>query len=339
LAKLRSSDAIEFLGLSETALTDAGVAELPRFSGVTFVTLADTPITDRSVASLSKMTQLQGLNIKGTRITAEGVSKLHAALPACKVVADANPIDPAVTFQRESATIELGPPTLIAPPGPEPQPLNGPQLASASLSREAQRWEDAALPPEQRLEQLLSQRLLEPEVLEALGDVAAEDGNWPQAVASYRAAVEMAPEDKPLRFKLGTVLAEAGDVDEARGQFMLSVGPAAAHYNLAVIHQRRGRDFESLESLRNSLAWDESFEPAQRLLVAHSSVEPAPLPRTAPPPAGPTPLDLLLASFRSPATRPAAGPWEVVIEPYARADQRTPDAEASAILPSSHQSE
>lgn len=85
LATLPQLEKLEWLDLTQTAVTDAGLANLDRFPGLKQLFLTGTGITDRSLAEIAKVTSLEELDLSATRVTSRGIATL-AALPNLKVL-------------------------------------------------------------------------------------------------------------------------------------------------------------------------------------------------------------------------------------------------------------
>ncbi|MBI3735630.1 hypothetical protein HY256_03845, partial [Candidatus Sumerlaeota bacterium] len=84
LPYLRPLSRLKELHLSETRVTDSGVAQLAE-SKLETLWLDGTEITDASVEPLSKISTLKELWIGSTGITQEGADKLRKLLPKCKI--------------------------------------------------------------------------------------------------------------------------------------------------------------------------------------------------------------------------------------------------------------
>ena len=99
--------------------------------------------------------------------------------------------------------------------------------------------------------------------LAALGNYYAENKRWNEAIGLLNQATQKAPDDKTYRFQLGVVLARAGQPREALTQFMQTVTPAEAHYNLALIAHDNGDLTSAEEHLALSLTKNPRLEQAQ----------------------------------------------------------------------------
>jgi Leucine-rich repeat (LRR) protein len=68
-------DNIIWLDLSETAVTDQGVAALKNFKNLTRLSLDQTAITDAGLTQLRTLPQLKYLNLYGTKVSDRGVTR------------------------------------------------------------------------------------------------------------------------------------------------------------------------------------------------------------------------------------------------------------------------
>jgi hypothetical protein len=80
--------------LSETPVSDAGLAHLRELKNLTFFDLRNTQVTDAGLADLAGLDQLTALNLANTKVTARGIEGLAKALPKCKIAWDGGTIEP-----------------------------------------------------------------------------------------------------------------------------------------------------------------------------------------------------------------------------------------------------
>jgi hypothetical protein len=85
LAHLSGLTYIQVLQLNGTAVTDAGLAHLSRLTNLRTLYLHGTAITDKSLIFLTGMRQLGVIDLRATQVTAKGVEELKITLPDCKV--------------------------------------------------------------------------------------------------------------------------------------------------------------------------------------------------------------------------------------------------------------
>ena len=107
-----------------------------------------------------------------------------------------------------------------------------------------------------------------PQVAAALGQYHAARQDWPRAIEQMQAARTLSPYDPSYPFQLGVVQAKSGDVTAALGSFTEAVGPAEAHYNLAVILNEQNRTSDAEYHLQQALAKKPDLPQAQKLLAS-----------------------------------------------------------------------
>ncbi len=100
-----------------------------------------------------------------------------------------------------------------------------------------------------------------------MGQCQAAQKQWAEAVESLTEASKGLPEDKTIRHQLAIALVHTGDITAAQLQFSQSVGPAAGHYNTALILKDEGRLPEAEEQLEMALRKDPKMKDAERWLV------------------------------------------------------------------------
>lgn len=314
LESVSQLDGLEFLGLSQTAVTDAGLVFIADLPQLRYLTLADTALTDSAVDTLGRMTSLDGLNLKGTKLTNAGVAFLRSQLPDCKVVVDEAVLAAENQFEHDVSSTGLGEPQFVGP---------------GSRSVRAHSWADDADHPEQRLSRLLAERLNDPQLLSALGDLYRERGQLPEAMIAYEEALRQLPADADLRYRLGLTQAEAGDWRASRQNLTLALGPAAAEYNHAVILYRQERWQECQEAVDRALGWEPELAPAIALQQELASPRHDRQPECGTTSAS---IELVLGALQSTRGGPAAT-WEVAIEPamLSPADLRTEETPRSTV--------
>jgi tetratricopeptide (TPR) repeat protein len=297
LSHLAKLEQLEFLGLSRTAVSDAGMESVARCRNLRFLTLGDTQVGDASATVLSRVTGLEGLNVEGSMFTRAGIEQLEEALPACKIVGD-------VLEPKEAAV-------------PVPQAVERPALISRRDTQplvSASRLTASPASPsaDARLRAVLAEQLLEPCVLEALGDVHQARGNLGRAAAAYEAALELDPDDAGLRCKLGLAEAMAGDSNAARRHLLLAVEAPQAHYRLALAHYARGEWNACEQAAREALAADPQMREPRELLAMLAAQGGRPDAAAA---HESEPLDLLLQALSEASVLAPTGPWKVAIQP------------------------
>ena len=108
-------------------------------------------------------------------------------------------------------------------------------LGLARLDTQLNRLSDA----EARLQKAQKVSPKNPQVMAAVGQFYAVQRDWPRALEQLKAARTLSPYEPTFPFQLGVVQARSGDLDAALISLTEAVGPAEAHYNLAVILQER----------------------------------------------------------------------------------------------------
>ena len=83
LSQLHPDD-LQYLQLSGTRVTNAGLSHLGKLTGLKVLWLYDTPISDIGLVHLRGLTGLRVLNLRSTMVSASGVDALQAALPQCE---------------------------------------------------------------------------------------------------------------------------------------------------------------------------------------------------------------------------------------------------------------
>jgi Leucine-rich repeat (LRR) protein len=83
LSKLTSLQAVN---LSETQVTDAGIAHLSPLEQVEALHLSNTKLTNNCIKHLSQMKALNWVDIRGTQVTLEGIEQLKSQKPELRVI-------------------------------------------------------------------------------------------------------------------------------------------------------------------------------------------------------------------------------------------------------------
>lgn len=84
LPALKLLTSLEWLSLSHTRITDAGLEYLP--TGLKYLWLEGTAITDAGLAPLQFLPALEVLDIMDTDVTFAGVKRFQKALPWCIIL-------------------------------------------------------------------------------------------------------------------------------------------------------------------------------------------------------------------------------------------------------------
>jgi hypothetical protein len=83
LSTLRADD-LQYLQLSGTRVSNAGLAHLRNLTGLKVLWLYDTPISDAGLVHLRGLTGLRVLNLRSTLASTAAVDALQDALPQCE---------------------------------------------------------------------------------------------------------------------------------------------------------------------------------------------------------------------------------------------------------------
>ena len=114
-------------------------------------------------------------------------------------------------------------------------------------------------------------RLRNPQAYRDRAFQAAATGDWPEAVARFREAVEAAPDYAAMRLNLGSALERTGDASGARAQFEAAIRldprAARAHYSLGLLLERAGQDEAAVEGFTTAVARRPSFVAAHLSLA------------------------------------------------------------------------
>ena len=127
-------------------------------------------------------------------------------------------------------------------------------------------------PPDPLLQQVAN-LLHSPVTYESRGDRALARGDFARAIAEFRAALELAPENLAIRQKLATALSLTGDVQGSVQQLqeILERDPkfASAHYSLGVLLHANGQADRAIGELESAVRYEPTYVQA-RLLLANS---------------------------------------------------------------------
>lgn len=76
---------LKWLRLTDTAITDDGLAHLQGLTDLQNLCLRRTAVTDAGLAHLRGLTELQDLDLEKTKVTDQGVRQLQQALPNARI--------------------------------------------------------------------------------------------------------------------------------------------------------------------------------------------------------------------------------------------------------------
>jgi hypothetical protein len=86
LVDLLGLPALRELNLTNTPITDAGVAYLAKMTNLTSLSIADTRVSDEGVVALIRLPRLQRLSLEGSDVTPATIRKLLDARPEWTVL-------------------------------------------------------------------------------------------------------------------------------------------------------------------------------------------------------------------------------------------------------------
>jgi hypothetical protein len=78
-------DRLEWIHLTGTPLTDAGLEQLAGHPSIKTLIIAYTQVTDAGLECVKKMPALEFLQVAGTSVTQQGIEALEQAQPGLKV--------------------------------------------------------------------------------------------------------------------------------------------------------------------------------------------------------------------------------------------------------------
>jgi tetratricopeptide (TPR) repeat protein len=112
----------------------------------------------------------------------------------------------------------------------------------------------------------LSTILRSPEVFVELAQQASARGDWPEAAAQFRRAIEMAPANAAVRMGLAQTLSRMGDARTALAELDKAIGLdpslAPAHFVKGVLRERSGRDERAIAEYTAAVTNDPAFREA-----------------------------------------------------------------------------
>lgn len=102
---------------------------------------------------------------------------------------------------------------------------------------------------------------------QVLGDAAASDGKWNDAIAAYRKAIQADPGIAELYFHLAMLLAQCSSEPDAWKEALhelnreLTITPhnAAAEYEIGLIWHKQNQVEKAIDALRRALKFEPSF--------------------------------------------------------------------------------
>jgi tetratricopeptide (TPR) repeat protein len=130
---------------------------------------------------------------------------------------------------------------------------------------------DVAVAPVDPLMREVASMLQNATAFEVRGADALGKRQWPEAVASLRQALELAPDNAFTHLNLGTALFETGNSKAALDEFQtatrLSPGLAKAHFGAGIVFEAAGRDREAIASFTKAVNADPATIEARMSLA------------------------------------------------------------------------
>ena len=103
------------------------------------------------------------------------------------------------------------------------------------------------------------------------GVAALDRRDWKAAIASFRAASALAPNDGTIQLNLGTAMYLDGDRDDARKAFTVAIQLAPhlpkAHYSYGLLQEDEGHDTEAIGQFTAAVADDPNYAEAHASLA------------------------------------------------------------------------
>lgn len=246
LRALQGLPKLSLLWLNETAISDDGLAHLAELTTLQSLGLNNTSVTDAGLIHLREMRDLKYLLLGQTQITDAGLEHLKglSKLKGLSLVGTN------VTEAAVSALQQLLPQCqIVSDVGKKP-------VADTIESGDTEQETDVVPQEEDSVE--LPDEPRKNSRAEAIR--LRSSSRRPDRLMKSGASVDI------TRYYMGLALAQTGDVRAALPLFTETVGPAAAHYNLGVIHCEKDRWHAGEEQFRTALRVDPALDVAQRWL-------------------------------------------------------------------------
>ncbi len=196
------------LDASNTAVSDDGLISAPEWTQLRYLSLNNTRVSDAGIMQLQSLRSLKGLSLINTAVTADGVGSLKTLLPDCLIVAQT---DPGVSQIHGLDSLR-------------DLPLSGRLFTSPAITG-----------CDAQLEQLIQLASQQPQLAVHLSSIYSSCGQWEEAGRILEMAVVSDHNDPAIQFCFGEALARSGQAEAALEHFELSVGDAAARYNVGLI--------------------------------------------------------------------------------------------------------
>jgi hypothetical protein len=254
---------LQLLALSDTDVTDEGLKSVQGLQELRFLSLDRTRISDVGLMRLAGLRRLEGISLQGTSVSQAGATSFKTETPQCNVILDESaPEQSPVSAPLEIPETSPGEPTSSIPHQVPQRNRPASQLSQLPVRAVADVHETR-----EELSSLLQQKLLDPEVLEALGQHLLAQGNNHQSVRAFGAVLTHEPDNLRAHFGLAVARARLGDFEGALPHFARVVGETTALYNLGVIAFELRQIDKSEQFFRQALQRELNFTDAQQWLA------------------------------------------------------------------------
>lgn len=270
LAMIATLPRLELLALGNTLVTDAGMKHLQHQQDLRFLSLDGTAVTDTGLGLLKELPRLEGISLSETAVSKAGAKAFAESLPDCKVMLDSDapsesPAPPPVAVpEAVPAEVPASDNSVWNLEAPE-QPSVFPEVMESTPVFEDSSTRGTASTG-RKLNELLQRRLLDAEVLQALGQHLMAQKSYAKAATTLEALVAMQPANQQARFDLGVAMARSGQFEDALPHLTAVVGDATACYNLGIIAHELDRPARSEWYLTRAIDQAPDFVEAQQWL-------------------------------------------------------------------------
>ena len=258
---------LQLLALGNTQITDEGLKSIRGLDNLRFLSLDRTNISDAGLVHLAGLQNLEGVSLQGTLVSQSGAQSLESQIPGCSVIIDQDaPAQSPVSSPTESFEPIPGEPTSrTEQQSPRDSRRETPQ--STRMSQSPISGTSDIRQTRQTLASLLQQKLLDPEILEALGQHLLAKKNYAQAARAFEAVLTHEPNNHRAHFGLAQSRAHIGAYESALPHFAAVVGDATAYYNLGVIAYESHHPQQSERFFQQALRAEADFDEARHWLA------------------------------------------------------------------------
>lgn len=267
LAVLGQLPRLQLLALGDTQVTDEGLRSIQGLKELRFLSLDRTLVSDVGLMRLAGMPKLEGVSLQGTRVSQAGATSFENQTPRCTAIIDDDaPAESPVSTPTESSVPFPGEPTSSSD-GESPRSTHRESPLSSPVPQRVVSNVTDVEQTRQQLALLLQQKLLDPEILEALGQHLLAERNYHQAARAYEAVLTLQPDNLRAHYGLARARARVGAFDAALPHFVAVVGDATAHYNLGVIAYESQQPEVSERFFQQALSREADFDEARHWLA------------------------------------------------------------------------